>query len=90
LRICNIAIDKSIFIERRTSPFIYDAITKTNENSKNETKESNRRFLDSKISSYKENIVNMKNEGLNSCNYGIVEKYNYRDNRKIIRIKVDV
>ena len=90
LRICNIEVDKSAHIERRTSRLIHDAITKANENSKNETKESNQRFLDSKIASYKEDIGNIKNDGLNSCNYEIIERYHYKDNPQIIRIIVDV
>ena len=90
LRICNIAIDKSSFIERRMNQFIHDAITKEDENTKIETNGSNRKLLNLKINSYKESIESMLNDGLNSCEYDIIEKYNYKNNRKIIRIKVDV
>jgi len=90
LSICNIVIDKSNFVERRTNQFIHDAITKEHENTKNETYSINRKLLNLKINSYKESIEGMLNDGLNSCKYDIIERYNYKNNRKIIRIEVDV
>ncbi len=57
---------------------------------KKKMQSNNRLFYNKCIKKYKKNIKNVFFDGLRTCHYTVLKKYNYHGNNNIIRILVDI
>ena len=57
---------------------------------KKKMQSNNKQYYNKCIKKYKENIKTVFEDGLTTCNYTILKKYNYHSVDNIIRILVDI
>ena len=89
--VCNIKINRDNKISRfkngiQVQKLINDPIIDKDEKKKKSTFNTNLKFAKKKL--YQENIANIQKDGLNTCTYKILDKYNL--NSKITRILVSI
>ena len=87
LLINKVNVHRENFIERRSTNLIVDP---PSQNTSNITDTKNFEYKNNKVKSYNEDIENIKKDGLSSCEYKITKKYFYQNDKKLIRILVDV
>ena len=57
---------------------------------KKKMQENNRKYYNNCIYNYKKNIKTIFEDGLTTCNYTVLKKYNYQNKDNIIRLLVDI